>query len=102
MDRTDHPILPAQRPAADESAGRIPVTPAPRTYFYVMTVQSPPGPGGAFAIGTYSGTFGAQPGESRQALYEGIRQGVMNQMGSDDVLVLHFTLELNSLDGDAA
>ncbi|MFE9413922.1 hypothetical protein ACFYN0_34830 [Streptomyces sp. NPDC006704] len=101
MDRTDRPILPAQRPAAEESAGR---TPAPRTYFYVMTAQTPQNRDGGFAIATYSGTVNVMPGETREMLYRGIRQYVMTQMRSDDVLVLHFSLELNTLalDGGAA
>ncbi|MFB7747420.1 hypothetical protein [Streptomyces sp. NPDC056132] len=96
MDRTDHPILPAPRPAADDMAPTGPVT-----YFYVMTMQSPPRQGGAFAISTYSGLVAVEPGTTRHQLYTGIRDGVHAQAGFTDGVVLYYSAEPNALGGAA-
>ncbi|MGW2866346.1 hypothetical protein [Streptomyces sp. NPDC001205] len=97
MDRTDHPIPTEPRPSVPPAA----MPAEPTKWFWLMTAQTPPSRNGSFGVATYSATVSAQPGDTRDALYREIRKYVMSAMGADDLVVLHFSLELNTLGGAA-
>ncbi|MET9366110.1 hypothetical protein ABZX93_35140 [Streptomyces sp. NPDC006632] len=76
--------------------------PAPTEWFWLMTVQTPQQGNGSFAVATRTGTVDVWPGTTREMLYRQVRRYVEHDMGADGVVVLHFSVEPNALDGGAA